>query len=144
MTKAMIEALENIRENVSIVFALDNQNELHRTALMILMGPNRFKKVTGCYKGIKEKALVCSKGTFLELLRNSPELIENQESILVTTRCNKLYTSLMFFQDGYRLELGSLHTVPKEEALYCEAWSYRPDLDKYFVAKMGNPDRELR
>jgi hypothetical protein len=144
MAKAMIESLENTKEAVAIVFALDNQNEFCRTALLLLMGPDRFRKVTGCYKGVKERALVCSKGTFLELLMNSPELVENQESILVTTRCNKLYASLMFFKDGSRLELGSLHTLPKEEALSCDAWSYRPDLGKYFVAKRGNPNRKLR
>lgn len=135
---------EALQPNYSVVFALDDQYEGSRDAFLNLFGyRSNFARVTGSYKGEKEKALVCTLDTFILLLKGYPDAIANQESFLFTTRCNKLYAQLIYSDGRPDEQLGSLHAVSEDEAKTNEAWSYRPDMGIYWVAKMGNPDKEL-
>ena len=98
----------------------------------------------GCYKGAREFAWVMAKPQFDAAIRASVFVVE-QESVMLVTSCNKMYATLEYLDSdegcGNRLEfLGSMHEVSPEEAEASDAWTYRADMDVYWVAK-GNPDR---
>lgn len=73
--------------------------------------------------------------------------VDNQEAFLVVSSCNKAYAHLWYpREEGTEacwVGLGSMHQVTAQEALASEGWTYRPDMNAYWVCKTGNPDRSV-
>jgi hypothetical protein len=93
----------------------------------------------GSYKGALEVSFIMLTSDF-ETYVKPYGFVDNQESVLRVSECNKQYADLEF-SDGSRKNVGSLRDVTKEEALAQEAWTYRPDTQQYWITVEGNPDR---
>lgn len=131
-----------------VIFSIDNVNDLHSLAKFTRyldtrrsMGELRGNVIicTGSYKGQLETSFLMRRDDFDEHIRNSV-YIANQESILRVSECNKQYATLEYLKDGRDEFIGSLKSVPKDEALMHDAWTYRPDINQYWVSVDGNPD----
>ena len=134
------------------IFAPDDQSlvDFYSWLYNLQVRPNP-RLIIGCYKGQIETSIIMRSDDF-EHMRATTAMVDNQESVMRVSGCNKAYCELVYLDgnaDGNtktgvgRVEfLGSLHEVTPAEALASEAWSYRPDVNggTYWVAKMGNPD----
>lgn len=92
----------------------------------------------GSYKGETEWSWICREDDFKNVVIPTGA-IQNQESVLEVSECNKQYAVLVY-RDGTREGVGSLKSVDREEALRHDAWTYRPDIDTYWITVKGNPD----
>lgn len=95
--------------------------------------------VIGCYKGQIERAFIINAKHFDKYVKPSG-FVDNQESFLQVASGNKMEAVLLFPATGARVSLGSMHQVDEAEAKACEAWTYRPDMGVYWIAREGNPD----
>lgn len=98
----------------------------------------------GCYKGKREHCFICRLDDFDAYFRTSVYL-RGQESIMLVASGNKMEVGLEYL-DGKRksVDLGCMHEVCREEAMQADAWTYRPDMDVFWIAKKGNPDDSYR
>lgn len=95
--------------------------------------------LTGMYKGKREYSYICLSDDF-NIFVLPMGFVANQESILRISECNKKYTTLVILSGGSEKHLGCMKSVTEEQAMKSDAWSYRPDLDQYFIAVKGNND----
>ncbi len=105
-----------------------------------------YKELQGCYKGVEEVSYIVN----LEHLRTIKALamVNNQESILLVLPhfkgLSKAY--LLTQEQGYSVTdkgsqfIGYLCGVSKEIAIQQEAYSYRKDLDQYFIVTPNDTD----
>ena len=134
-----------------VIFSIDNES--NPMALKAFEGyihdiqfdcaSDLYTKLVGCYKGQKENAWIWSLEDFNEHLRGRVWIAE-QESILHVASGNKMEATLEYLDNTPNVELGCMHQVCRAEALASEAYTYRPDLDIYWVAKHGNPDDSFK
>lgn len=96
------------------------------------------KPVIGHWEGVTSQSFIMDEVEFNRLVRNSG-MVDKQECFMHVTSCNKAYASLEY-QDGLSIALGSMHQVSMEQAMRSDGWTYRPDLDVWWVAAHGNPD----
>jgi hypothetical protein len=67
--------------------------------------------------------------------------VQNQESVLLVEdgHHGEMYASLYYMSkgecDGEHVYLGLLKSVDKSVALAQDAWTYRPDLNIYWIAQ---------
>ena len=129
-----------------VIFTIDFENNPHRMNIFMNFiaekAPDMAGNVLpmiGCYKGKREHSFICREDDFNEFIRNTA-FMRGQESILIVASGNKMEAVLEYLSDGRIVGLGCMHEVCKEEAMQAEAWTYRPDLDVYWIAKEGNPD----
>lgn len=128
-----------------IIFSIDGENnyetceafEAYLTKLNI-----GFKLIKGSYKGQTENSWIVNSKDFDAIL--DAGYLDNQESILVLgghDARDRRQAHLEYLKDtpeastGDTINLGWLGSVEQAEALACEAYSYRPDLGQYFIAK---------
>lgn len=96
--------------------------------------------IIGSYKGQTEHSFLCRRDDFEAYIRGTA-FMQGQESVLHVASGNKMETTLEYL-DGRPSEfLGCMQQVTYEEAMTHDSWSYRPDINIYWVAKPGNPDR---
>lgn len=139
-----------------VIFSIDFENNPHRMNIFknyIAENHHRMNgnvvDMIGCYKGKREHCFICRLDDFDQLIRGSA-FIAGQESILLVASGNKMEVGLEYlkppvgFDDWKVVDLGCMHEVCREEAMQAENWSYRPDLDVYWIAKKGNPDDSYR
>lgn len=101
----------------------------------------------GCYKGKQEYSFICLSNDF-DAFVWATGWVDNQESVLRVSECNKQYAVLEYAQfdnpivdyPSNKVHIGSLKSVSKAEALRHDGWTYRPDIDVYFITVKGNPD----
>ena len=134
-----------------VIFSIDNES--NPMALKAFEGyihdiqfdcaSDLYTKLVGCYKGQKENAWIWSLEDFNKHLRGRVWIAE-QESILHVASGNKMEATLEYLDNTPNVELGCMHQVCRAEALASEAYTYRPDLDIYWVAKHGNPDDSFK
>jgi hypothetical protein len=136
-----------------VIFAIDNDNDVHTNAKFLryvdereVMGKTKgkMKLCIGSYKGKLERSYIMRWDDFMEHIAESG-YVDNQESILILRDgyYGKVYATLKFNNDeskfpnvGYDdLFLGEFKSIPSNEAQYEEAWTYRPDLDTYYVCE---------
>ena len=141
-----------------VIFAIDNDADLHTNAKFLrymdereVMGKTKgkMKLCIGSYKGKLERSYIVRWDDFMEHIAESG-YVDNQESILIlrdgyygkvyaTLKFNSAYNSdwpAEFTNVGYDdLFLGVFKAIPSNEAQYEEAWTYRPDLDTYYVCE---------
>lgn len=131
-----------------VIFSIDFENNPHK--LNIFM--NRIAEaeafgqleghilpMLGKYKGKTEHCFICRRDDFDKHIRGS-EYIKGQESIMTVASGNKMEVGLEYLADGRIVDLGCMHEGCKEEAMQADSWTYRPDMDVYWIAKKGNPD----
>ena len=130
------------------IFSIDNVDNPHALAkfLRYMDTAKAMQNMTGnliqcigSYKGKLEISFILNERDFNKLVRGK-WWIENQESVLEVTQCNKSYATLVYLADGARESIGSLKNVSGVEAMQNDAWTYRPDLDQYWISVEGNPD----
>jgi len=135
-----------------VIFSIDNEDNpfaMHLFMDYIDMVRSRAKTsnlipCVGSYRGQKENALMWSLKDFNEHIRGTI-FVAQQESILHVASGNKMEAELEYLQKPtFNFFIGCMHQVCKEEALASEAYTYRPDLNMYWVAKHGNPDGSYR
>jgi hypothetical protein len=131
-----------------VIFSIDN-GENPNTALLFESSFNNHPKrssnlihANGSYEGTIEKSYICNRKDFNEIVVDWG-WVNNQHCVLGVTSCNKAYAQLEY-SSGDLEEVGCMHSVTKEEALSSMTYTYRPDLDLYWVAKLGNPDNSFR
>jgi len=136
-----------------VIFAIDNDDDVHTNAKFLryvdereVMGKTKgkMKLCIGSYKGKLERSYIMRWDDFMEHIAESG-YVDNQESILILRDgyYGKVYATLKFNNDeskfpnvGYDdLFLGEFKSIPSNEAQYEEAWTYRPDLDTYYVCE---------
>jgi len=141
-----------------VVFAIDNDGDLHTNAKFLRYVDERvamqkmdgtMKLCIGSYKGKLERSYIMRWDDFMEHIAESG-YVDKQESILIlrdgyygkvyaTLKFNSAYNSdwpSEFPNVGYDdLFLGEFKSIPAHEAQYEEAWTYRPDLDTYYVCE---------
>ena len=141
-----------------VIFAIDNDADLHTNAKFLrymdereVMGKTKgkMKLCIGSYKGKLERSYIVRWDDFMEHIAESG-YVDNQESILIlrdgyygvtyaTLKFNSAYNTdwpAEFPNVGYDdLFLGAFKSIPSNEAQYEEAWTYRPDLDTYYVCE---------
>ena len=146
-----------------VVFAIDNDGDLHTNAKFLRYVDERvamqkmkgtMKLCIGSYKGKLERSYILRWDDFMEHIAESG-YVDNQESILIlrdgyygkvyaTLKFNSAYNSdwpAEFTNVGYDdLFLGVFKAIPSNEAQYEEAWTYRPDLDTYYVCEAINEE----
>lgn len=130
-----------------VIFSIDGVNDTHKQAKFLrhidtarAMGKMQGKMVhcIGSYKGEIEPSYLMLWDDFLDHVIGKG-FVGGQESILMVSECNKQYATLVF-SDQSRQSVGSLKSVGKDEAMKHDAWTYRPDLNTYWIAVDGNPD----
>jgi hypothetical protein len=132
----------------NVIFSIDN-GENPNTALLFESSfnnhPKRSSNLTpayGCYEGATEKSYVCNRKDFNEIVV-AWGWVSNQKCVLGVTSCNKAYAQLEY-ANGDIEQFGCMHSVTEEEALSSTEYTYRPDLNCYWIAKTGNPDNSFR
>jgi hypothetical protein len=93
----------------------------------------KFKSLNGCYKGQTEDSFIINAKDF----RKVAVWTQNQESILLLGPCNARdqRPAMLLYQDGGQEFLGWLRSVPANQALSSDAWTYDPTQDAYFVCR---------
>jgi len=136
-----------------VIFAIDNDDDVHTNAKFLryvdereVMGKTKgkMKLCIGSYKGKLERSYIMRWDDFMEHIAESG-YVDNQESILILRDgyYGKVYATLKFNNDESKfpnvgnddLFLGEFKSIPSNEAQYEEAWTYRPDLDTYYVCE---------
>lgn len=132
-----------------VIFSIDNVHDLHtlskflhymdvQRAMQRMQG--EMKLCIGAYKGVLEQSFIMTEhdfGAFIE----AGEHVQNQESVLLVVdgHHGEMYASLWYLDRGLRYgdhaSLGLLKSVDKSVALAQDAWTYRPDLNIYWIAQ---------
>ena len=131
-----------------IIFAIDNGTDDLR-ASNFEQAFNDFDgrkgnlvKCLGYWEGVAEPSYIALREDF-ENIAKAGGWVDQQICTLAVTSCNKQYAQLEY-PCGKLEQLGSMHEVTREEALASVGYTYRPDLNIYWVAKQGNPDNSYR
>lgn len=140
-----------------VIFAIDNDADLHTNAKFLryvderqAMGKmkGKMKLCIGSYMGVMERSYIVRWDDFVEHIAESG-YVDNQESILVLRDgyYGKVYATLKYNDHGYPMEdglsdlfLGILKAVDKDEAMDNDGWTYRPDINQYFVVEAINEE----
>lgn len=140
-----------------IIFTIDFENNPYRMNLFMNYLAERKRRMQGnvipmigCYKGKREHSFICLRDDYFDHIKDTG-FMKGQESILHVSSGNKQECCLEYICDelppratARRVAMGSMHEVCAEEAAQAEAWTYRPDIDKYWIARKGNPDGSLQ
>ena len=137
-----------------VVFAIDNDGDLHtnakflryideRVAMQKMKG--KMKLCIGSYLGQIERSYIVTFDDFMTHISHSG-YVDQQESIMVLRDgyYGKVYASLKYSDIGFPsdgltdLFLGILKPVDKDEAMANDGWTYRPDINQYFVVEAIN------
>lgn len=130
------------------IFSIDNPNDWHNMSrfmryvdeiMAMRKTKGRFIQCVGSWMGKLEPSFICRTDDFLEHILESG-YVEDQECVLQVSECNKQYAQLWYLDDDKKESLGSLKSVSKQEAETQDGWTYRPDLNIYWIAVKGNPD----
>ena len=132
-----------------VIFSIDNVHDLHtlaafthfvdvQRAMQRMKGD--MKLCIGAYKGVLEQSFILTEHDFAATIEGSL-FIDQQESVLLVEdgHHGEMYASLHYLSngvcDGEHISLGLLKSVDKSVALAQDAWTYRPDLNIYWITE---------
>ena len=126
-----------------VIFAIDNDNDMHTISKFLrhvdtqkAMGKMKgtMKPCIGSYKGQLEQSYIMCEEDFVVHVNRSG-YVDNQESFLVLEEGHRgvTYGSLVFNSWLKPQGLGIMRAVSKDKAMSYDAWTYRPELDTYYV-----------
>lgn len=132
-----------------VIFSIDDVHEVHTLAkfthtvdvhrvMQRMQGD--MKICVGAYKGALETSFIMTEYDFAAFIEGS-EYVLNQESVLLLEDGHRgnTYASLHYLsrgvRDGEHVSLGLLKSVDKSVALMQDAWTYRPDLNIYWITE---------
>jgi hypothetical protein len=124
-----VDNVQDVRTLAQFSHHLDMKRAMQKTK-------DSVKTCIGSYKGVMEQSFIMSRDDF-DLVVRGTKWVENQESILHIEDGNagKVYGELEFLADGSRQYLGQVSEVSQDEAMQHDGWTYRPDLNKYFITE---------
>jgi hypothetical protein len=128
-----------------VIFSIDNVHDVHALAqfshhLDMKRAMQKLKGnvvlAIGSYKGVMEQSFILLRDDFDLVVRGS-DWIKEQESILHVEdgHGGVVYGALEYLATGTTEHIGVLREVPQVEAMLHDGWTYRPDLNKYFIAE---------
>lgn len=97
-----------------------------------------FIQCVGSWEGKLEPSFICQTRDYEDHIKTSG-YVDGQECVLQVSECNKQYAQLLY-PNGTTESLGSLKSVAKDRAMEEAGWTYRPDLNTYWITVSGNPD----
>jgi hypothetical protein len=126
-----------------VIFSIDNAHELHAKAKFLryvdtLRAMDKLQGnmalAIGYYKGVLEPSFVMLEQDFDEFVRYRG-FVDNQESVLHVWD-KRMFCELEYLNSTQLDENRCrLYEVSAEEAFTSEGFTYRPDLNKYWVMK---------
>lgn len=126
-----------------VIFSIDNAHELHAKAKFLryvdtLRAMDKLQGnmvlAIGYYKGVLEPSFVMLEQDFDEFVRHRG-FVDGQESVLHVWD-KRMFCELEYLNSTQLDEHSHrLYEVSAEEALTSEGFTYRPDLNKYWVMK---------
>ena len=143
------ERIDGVNEMNYVIFSIDDVHDLHTLAKFLHhMDVQRamqrmagdMKICVGSYKGVLEQSFIMTEDDFGAFIEGSI-FIDQQESVLLVEdgHKGKTYASLHYLsggvRDGEHVSLGVVKSVDKEVALEQDAWTYRPDLNTYWITE---------
>lgn len=87
----------------------------------------------GAYKGVLEDSFILCVEDFDKFVRNSGYL-DNQESVL-HVRGMRMHCEFEYLVSGSKEGSGLLVQVTAQEAFKSDGWTYRPDMNTYWIIK---------
>jgi len=123
-----------------IIFEIDNPTAARLMAVEDLFEGSNTKPVscTGGWEGDTSPSFIARMDDFDRLIRPSG-YVDNQDCFMTVSECNKMYCGLAW-ADGHYEPMGNMTQVTEEQALAAPGYTYRHDLDIYWMAAHGNPD----
>jgi hypothetical protein len=90
----------------------------------------------GSYKGVMEQSFILLRDDF-DLVVRGTDWIKDQESVLHVGDGYKgvVYGALEYLETGTTEHIGVMREVSQTEAMLHDGWTYRPNLNKYFIAE---------
>jgi hypothetical protein len=126
-----------------VIFSIDNVHDVHtlaqfshhldmKRAMQKLKG--RPILAIGSYKGVMEQSFILLRDDFDAVVRGS-QWIKDQESILHIEdgHGGVVYGALEYLATGTTEHIGVMKEIDKREVMAYDAWTYRPDLNKYWI-----------
>ena len=123
---------------------MTNQNQYivfsscyHETVIKHFFNENQigFKQLIGSYKGTMEDSYIINK-KYLKAIERAGFLYAEESILLLGEDLGKnRRRATLHFMNAFKpdQDIGILRAVVKDEALAQDNWSYRPDLDTYFI-----------
>jgi hypothetical protein len=124
-----VDNVQDVRTLAQFSHHLDMKRAMQKTK-------DSVKTCIGSYKGVMEQSFIMSRDDF-DLVVRGTKWVENQESILHVEDGHRgvVYGALEYLADGTTEHIGVLREVSQSEAIQHDGWTYRPDLNKYFIAE---------
>lgn len=115
-----------------IILALNNYSSEDDIKALSNAGIELAVPLMGSYKGNEERSYMLSMSDHGKALVVARE--HNQESILTRYSDGSVY---LYYLDTFEQEyLGQFEAVSESEAKSQDSWTYRPDLDQYYIVRM--------
>lgn len=123
-----------------VLFSIDNAHDTHTLAkflryfdTQVAMGKTKgyLIQCIGSYKGSLELSFICNRKDYVDYVvpfgavNNQECVIEIQGEDCYSTDNDLIYPSYM----------GVMRQVTKKKAMKSDGWTYRPDLNAYFITK---------
>lgn len=125
-----------------VIFSIDNVTDIHTLAKFLrYMDSLRASQQTtgqmvqciGCSEGKLEVSFIVNEKDFYGIVLPSG-YVQNQDSFLIVFNTPTGSTfAYLHYKDGQETSPVRLKEVSKEVALQSSGWTYRPDLDVYWV-----------
>lgn len=114
-----------------VILALNNETKEKDTQALVNAGLELIVPLMGSYKGIEERSYMVPMSEHGTALRVARE--HNQESILTRYSDGSVY--LYYLDTSEQVYLGTFHAVSEAEAKAQDAWTYRPDLNQFYIVR---------
>jgi len=122
-----------------VIFSIDDVNDVHKLSKFLhhvsvldamQKTKGKLKVCIGSYKGEMEQSFIMHEDDF----HHVSAYVKGQESFLYVRDGHKgvVYADL-HYNDGETVPLGQIKAVSKDEAMQQDAWTYRPDMNVYWV-----------
>lgn len=128
-----------------VIFSIDNVHDVHalaqfshhldmKRAMQKLSG--NVVLAVGSYKGQMEQSFILLRDDFDAVVRGT-DWIKEQESVLHVEdgAYGVVYGALEYLASGSVEHIGVMREASQSEALQHDGWTYRPDLNKYFIVE---------